>query len=130
MSTEAPVPALVLAATPIGDPTDAAPRLTHELASAPLILAEDTRRTKRLCDALGVTHRYDADPDVYLVVADDASPEAAAAVRERATALRGGARDSAGPLARWFGVPAGGILDIVPTGEVWARANRAFALGY
>ncbi|NHC32705.1 16S rRNA (cytidine(1402)-2'-O)-methyltransferase [Dermacoccus nishinomiyaensis] len=55
MSTEAPVPALVLAATPIGDPTDAAPRLTHELASAPLILAEDTRRTKRLCDALGVT---------------------------------------------------------------------------
>lgn len=55
MSTEAPVPALVLAATPIGDPADAAPRLTHELASAPLILAEDTRRTKRLCDALGVT---------------------------------------------------------------------------
>ena len=55
MSTEAPAPALVLAATPIGDPADAAPRLTHELASAPLILAEDTRRTKRLCDALGVT---------------------------------------------------------------------------
>ena len=55
MSTEVPVPALVLAATPIGDPADAAPRLTHELASAPLILAEDTRRTKRLCDALGVT---------------------------------------------------------------------------
>jgi len=55
VSTEAPVPALVLAATPIGDPADAAPRLTHELASAPLILAEDTRRTKRLCDALGVT---------------------------------------------------------------------------
>lgn len=55
MSTEAPVPALVLAATPIGDPADAAPRLTHELASARLILAEDTRRTKRLCDALGVT---------------------------------------------------------------------------
>lgn len=55
MSTEAPVPALVLAATPIGDPADAAPRLTHELASVPLILAEDTRRTKRLCDALGVT---------------------------------------------------------------------------
>lgn len=47
--------ALVLAATPIGDPQDAAPRLSHELASAPLILAEDTRRTKRLCDSLGVT---------------------------------------------------------------------------
>ena len=55
MSTEAPVPALVLAATPIGDPADAAPRLTHELASAPRLLAEDTRRPKRLCDALGVT---------------------------------------------------------------------------
>lgn len=55
VSTEASAPALVLAATPIGDPADAAPRLTHELASAPLILAEDTRRTKRLCDALGVT---------------------------------------------------------------------------
>lgn len=47
--------ALILAATPIGDPADAAPRLSRELASAPLILAEDTRRTKRLCDALGVS---------------------------------------------------------------------------
>lgn len=47
--------ALVLAATPIGDPADAAPRLASELASAPLILAEDTRRTRRLCDALGVS---------------------------------------------------------------------------
>ena len=46
--------ALVLAATPIGDPADAAPRLSRELATAPIILAEDTRRTKRLCDQLGV----------------------------------------------------------------------------
>lgn len=45
----------MLAATPIGDPADAAPRLANELAEAPLVLAEDTRRTKRLCDALGVT---------------------------------------------------------------------------
>ena len=49
--------ALILAATPIGDPADAAPRLSRELAEAPLILAEDTRRTKRLCDALNVTPR-------------------------------------------------------------------------
>lgn len=47
--------ALVLAATPIGDPADAAPRLARELGSAPLVLAEDTRRTKRLADSLGVT---------------------------------------------------------------------------
>ncbi|MBZ4496216.1 16S rRNA (cytidine(1402)-2'-O)-methyltransferase [Dermacoccus sp. Tok2021] len=47
--------ALVLAATPIGDPADAAPRLAQELTDAPVVLAEDTRRTKRLCDALGVT---------------------------------------------------------------------------
>ncbi|TWP38650.1 16S rRNA (cytidine(1402)-2'-O)-methyltransferase [Leekyejoonella antrihumi] len=46
---------LVLAATPIGDPLDAAPRLAQELAGADVVAAEDTRRTKRLCDALGVT---------------------------------------------------------------------------
>ncbi len=46
---------LVLAATPIGDPADAAPRLGLELAGADVIAAEDTRRTKRLCDALAVT---------------------------------------------------------------------------
>nr|WP_225910770.1 16S rRNA (cytidine(1402)-2'-O)-methyltransferase [Dermacoccus sp. Tok2021] len=44
-----------MAATPIGDPADAAPRLAQELTDAPVVLAEDTRRTKRLCDALGVT---------------------------------------------------------------------------
>ncbi|MDF8264894.1 16S rRNA (cytidine(1402)-2'-O)-methyltransferase [Luteipulveratus flavus] len=45
---------LVLAATPIGDPADAAPRLGRELAGADVVAAEDTRRTRRLCDALGV----------------------------------------------------------------------------
>lgn len=48
---------LVLAATPIGDPADAAPRLSQELAGADLVAAEDTRRTRRLCDALGITPR-------------------------------------------------------------------------
>jgi 16S rRNA (cytidine1402-2'-O)-methyltransferase len=45
---------LVLAATPIGDPRDAAPRLAHEIASVDVVAAEDTRRFSRLCRALGV----------------------------------------------------------------------------
>ena len=47
--------ALVLAATPIGDPADAAPRLSAELTGADLVAAEDTRRTLRLASALGIT---------------------------------------------------------------------------
>ncbi|WP_427383821.1 16S rRNA (cytidine(1402)-2'-O)-methyltransferase [Janibacter sp. G56] len=46
---------LVLAATPIGDPRDAAPRLAAELAGADVIAAEDTRRLRRLQNDLGVT---------------------------------------------------------------------------
>lgn len=46
---------LVLAATPIGDPRDAAPRLAQELRAADVIAAEDTRRLRRLMDALEVT---------------------------------------------------------------------------
>jgi 16S rRNA (cytidine1402-2'-O)-methyltransferase len=45
---------LVLAGTPIGDPTDASPRLVAELARADLVAAEDTRRLSRLTSALGV----------------------------------------------------------------------------
>ncbi len=45
---------LVLAATPIGDPRDAAPRLAEELAVADLVAAEDTRRLRRLCRDLDV----------------------------------------------------------------------------
>jgi 16S rRNA (cytidine1402-2'-O)-methyltransferase len=48
---------LVLAATPIGDPADAAPRLGVELATADVVAAEDTRRLRRLCGALGVEPR-------------------------------------------------------------------------
>lgn len=48
---------LVLAATPIGDPHDAAPRLATELAGADVVAAEDTRRLRRLLDELGVTPR-------------------------------------------------------------------------
>ena len=45
---------LVLAATPIGDPRDAAPRLADEIATADVVAAEDTRRFSRLCRALAV----------------------------------------------------------------------------
>ena len=48
---------LVLAATPIGDPADASPRLREELAGADLIAAEDTRRLARLSGELGVEVR-------------------------------------------------------------------------
>ncbi len=46
---------LVLAATPIGDPRDAAPRLAQEIATADVVAAEDTRRLSRLCGALGIS---------------------------------------------------------------------------
>ncbi|MFD2691791.1 16S rRNA (cytidine(1402)-2'-O)-methyltransferase [Streptomyces phyllanthi] len=45
---------LVLAGTPIGDITDAPPRLAEELAGADVVAAEDTRRLRRLTQALGV----------------------------------------------------------------------------
>ncbi|NUP19223.1 MAG: 16S rRNA (cytidine(1402)-2'-O)-methyltransferase [Streptomyces sp.] len=43
-----------MAGTPIGDVKDAPPRLVEELAGADVIAAEDTRRLKRLTQALGV----------------------------------------------------------------------------
>lgn len=46
---------LTLAATPIGRPDDASPRLVAALSSADVVAAEDTRRLKRLADDLGAT---------------------------------------------------------------------------
>ncbi|WP_329218104.1 16S rRNA (cytidine(1402)-2'-O)-methyltransferase [Streptomyces sp. NBC_01485] len=55
-TTPTPPPGiLVLAGTPIGDVSDAPPRLAEELAGADVIAAEDTRRLRRLTQALGVT---------------------------------------------------------------------------
>jgi len=51
---EPDVGALVLAATPIGDPSDASPRLCALLAGADIVAAEDTRRLRRLSAALDV----------------------------------------------------------------------------
>ena len=45
---------LVLAGTPIGDPSDASPRLARELAAAGVVAAEDTRRLRRLTSTLGI----------------------------------------------------------------------------
>lgn len=45
----------MLAATPIGRVADASPRLIHELATAPVIAAEDTRRLRRLCSDLAIS---------------------------------------------------------------------------
>ncbi|MFL6120326.1 16S rRNA (cytidine(1402)-2'-O)-methyltransferase [Actinophytocola sp.] len=44
---------LVLAATPLGDSRDASPRLVEALATADVVAAEDTRRTRALAAALG-----------------------------------------------------------------------------
>ncbi len=44
----------MLAGTPIGDVEDAPPRLAKELAEADIVAAEDTRRMRRLAQALGV----------------------------------------------------------------------------
>ncbi|MBW1604435.1 16S rRNA (cytidine(1402)-2'-O)-methyltransferase [Streptomyces sp. JJ66] len=45
---------LVLAGTPIGDVADAPPRLAAELREADIVAAEDTRRLRRLTQALDV----------------------------------------------------------------------------
>ena len=45
---------LILCATPIGNLSDASPRLAESLGSADLILAEDTRRSSTLLRSLGI----------------------------------------------------------------------------
>jgi 16S rRNA (cytidine1402-2'-O)-methyltransferase len=45
---------LVLAATPIGNTADASPRLREQLETADVVAAEDTRRLRRLTEALGL----------------------------------------------------------------------------
>nr|WP_202886596.1 16S rRNA (cytidine(1402)-2'-O)-methyltransferase [Kribbella sandramycini] len=46
---------MVLAGTPIGDVSDASPRLARVLAEADVVAAEDTRRLRRLTGELGIT---------------------------------------------------------------------------
>ena len=47
--------ALTLAATPLGNPGDASPRLKDAIANAEIIAAEDSRRFHRLCSDIEVT---------------------------------------------------------------------------
>ena len=53
---------LIVAATPIGNLGDHTPRLIDTLASAALIVAEDTRTTKKLISALGISTSADFMP--------------------------------------------------------------------
>jgi 16S rRNA (cytidine1402-2'-O)-methyltransferase len=46
---------LILAATPLGNPGDASPRLKRAIESASIIAAEDSRRFHRLCTDIEVT---------------------------------------------------------------------------
>ena len=46
---------LLLGATPLGQPSDASPRLINALRDADVVAAEDTRRVRTLATALGVT---------------------------------------------------------------------------
>ncbi|MEU7635558.1 MULTISPECIES: 16S rRNA (cytidine(1402)-2'-O)-methyltransferase [unclassified Streptomyces] len=75
---------LVLAGTPIGDVADAPPRLAAELAAADVIAAEDTRRLRRLTQAL------DVQPAGRVVSYFEGNE--AARTPELADALSGGAR--------------------------------------
>ncbi|MFI1198981.1 16S rRNA (cytidine(1402)-2'-O)-methyltransferase [Streptomyces sp. BHT-5-2] len=75
---------LVLAGTPIGEVADAPPRLAAELAAADVIAAEDTRRLRRLTQALDVT------PAGRIVSYFEGNE--AARTPELADALAGGAR--------------------------------------
>ncbi|MFJ3228245.1 16S rRNA (cytidine(1402)-2'-O)-methyltransferase [Streptomyces sp. NPDC086783] len=75
---------LVLAGTPIGDVGDAPPRLAHELATADVVAAEDTRRLRRLAQAL------DALPTGRVVSYFEGNE--AARTPELVEALVGGAR--------------------------------------
>ena len=45
---------LVLAGTPIGDVSDASPRLGRVLGEADVVAAEDTRRLRRLTSELAI----------------------------------------------------------------------------
>lgn len=75
---------LVLAGTPIGDFADAPPRLAAELAAADVVAAEDTRRLRRLTQAL------DVRPAGRVVSYFEGNE--AARTPELADALAGGAR--------------------------------------
>jgi len=54
---------LILATTPIGNLEDASPRLKRTLAEADRLFAEDTRRTRRLLEAMGLQRELESFHD-------------------------------------------------------------------
>ena len=72
---EAPVPTLYVAATPIGNLSDASPRLLQTLQNVSLIAAEDTRVTVNLLRHFGIEkpltslHRYNEKAEAEHIVA-------------------------------------------------------------
>ena len=63
---------LILVGTPIGNLSDASPRMREAIASADLVAAEDTRRFRALCD------RLDLQPDAKVLSVHDHNEEARA----------------------------------------------------
>src|ERR671933_640476 len=120
---------LVLAATPIGDPQDAPPRLARLLAEADVVAAEDTRRLRRLATALGVEprgrlvsyHEHNeqarsadlvaavGEGSTVLVVTDAGMPSVSdPGLRVVRAAVEAGVAPAGGPR------PAGGAVDDAP----------------
>ena len=85
---------LILAATPIGNLGDASPRLREALANADIIVAEDTRTTRHLLSALGLT------TDAKLVALHDHNEHS------KATDIADRARDQDVVLVSDAGMPA------------------------
>jgi len=81
--SESVEPALVLVATPIGNPDDLAPRALLELERADRIACEDTRRTGALLKHFGIAH------DPFIVCNEHTEMTAAAHVVDR---IAGGER--------------------------------------
>ena len=77
---------VVLAATPLGDPGDASARLVQALATADVVAAEDTRRTRRLAGDLGV-RIAGRIVSFYDAVEADRVGDLVAAARDGATVL-------------------------------------------
>jgi 16S rRNA (cytidine1402-2'-O)-methyltransferase len=77
---------IVLAATPLGNPQDASPRLREALASADIIAAEDTRRARRLLADLGVAASGRLE-SFYDAVERERAPELVAAVAAGSTVV-------------------------------------------
>src|ERR1700735_3024958 len=113
---------LLLAATPLGQPSDGSPRLLPALASADVVAAEDTRRVRTLAKALDVRIGGNI-VSFFDHVEASRVPELVEAISAGATVLV--VSDAGMPLIndpghRLVGAGVGG-------GPVWRRACRCTA---